>query len=189
MNGPSLQNVPVLQNVRVLHIVLVRPEIPQNTGSIARLVAATRARLHLVGPLGFSLEDRYLKRAGLDYWPLVDLRTYTGWDDFVVAGDRRGDNRADRTDKRESDVAGDAPRLKYFSARAKRIYLEADYAPGDYLVFGSETKGLGEEFLRTRMEAAYRIPIFERGVRSLNLANAVSIVLYEALRQTGQLIE
>ena len=80
--------------------------------------------------------------------------------------------------------ASGGPRLKYFSARAKRSYLEADYAPGDFLVFGSETKGLGEEFLRTRTEATYRIPIFEPGVRSLNLANAVSIVLYEALRQS-----
>lgn len=154
--------------------MLVRPEIPQNTGSIARLVAATRTRLHLVGPLGFSLEDRYLKRAGLDYWPLVDLRTYEGWDEFVSLGDQQ-------------TTAGAGPRLKYFSARAKRSYLEADYAPGDFLVFGSETKGLGEEFMRARSETSYRIPIFEPGVRSLNLANAVSIVLYEALRQIGRL--
>ena len=157
--------------IPAFHIVLVRPEIPQNTGSIARLAAATHSRLHLVGPLGFSLEDRYLKRAGLDYWPLVDLRTYAGWDEFAAA---------DR-------IQDAAPRLKYFSARAKRSYLEADYAPGDFLVFGSETKGLGEEFMRTRSESAYRIPIFEPGVRSLNLANAVSIVLYEALRQSGRL--
>ena len=165
--------------IPIFHIVLVRPEIPQNTGSIARLAAATRTRLHLVGPLGFSLEDRYLKRAGLDYWPLVDLRTYAGWDDFAAA-----EHRANQT----GSVRG-GPRLKYFSARAEKSYLEADYAPGDFLVFGSETKGLGEEFLRTRTEATYRIPIFEPGVRSLNLANAVSIVLYEALRQCGGLSE
>lgn len=171
------------------HIVLVRPEIPQNTGSIARLAAATRARLHLVGPLGFSLEDRYLKRAGLDYWPLVDLRTYPGWDDFAAARNPQGpgqDPQGPRQD-RLSFHSG-RPRLKYFSARAKRSYLEADYAAGDFLVFGSETKGLGKEFLRARIEAAYKIPIFEPGVRSLNLANAVSIVLYEALRRTGRLI-
>jgi len=161
-------------SVPFFHIVLVRPEIPQNTGSIARLVAATHSRLHLVGPLGFSLEDRYLKRAGLDYWPLVDLQTYAGWDDFGAA-------------EHQQTRDGGEPRLKYFSARAKRSYLEAAYAPGDFLVFGSETKGLGEEFMRTRTEAAYRIPIFESGVRSLNLANAVSIVLYEALRQSGRL--
>jgi len=152
------------------HVVLVRPEIPQNTGSIARLVAATGCRLHLVGPLGFSLADRYLKRAGLDYWPLVDLRVYRDWDEFEP-----------------SSHACQESRFKYFSARVSKSYLEADYRPGDVLVFGSETKGLGEEFLRPRRESAYRIPIFERGVRSLNLANAVSIAVYEALRQSGML--
>jgi len=175
--------------------VLVRPEIPQNTGSIARLAAATHARLHLVGPLGFSLEDRYLKRAGLDYWPLVDLRTYAGWDDFAAAENHPGQERAPSGDGTVGDVEGDdvgsrangVPRLRYFSARAARSYLEADYAPGDFLIFGSETKGLGGEFLSTRTETTYRIPIFEPGVRSLNLANAVSIVLYEALRRTGRL--
>ncbi|MGZ6212435.1 MAG: tRNA (cytidine(34)-2'-O)-methyltransferase, partial [Candidatus Binataceae bacterium] len=132
-----------------------------------------------VGPLGYSLEDRYLKRAGLDYWPLVDLRTYAGWDDFA----------SPQHQPQAQAAASRAPRMNYFSARAKRSYLEAGYAPGDFLVFGSETKGLGEEFLRSRTEATYKIPIFEPGVRSLNLANAVSIVLYEALRQSGRLIE
>ena len=150
-----------------LNVVLVRPEIPQNTGSIARLTAAIRARLHLVGPLGFSLEDRYLKRAGLDYWPLVDLRTYTSWEELLA---RNG-----------------ATNFKYFSARASRSYLQAPYAVGDFLVFGSETKGLTAAFLAERRETTYTIPIFEPGVRSLNLANAVSIVVYEALRQTGAL--
>jgi len=167
-------------NIPIFHIVLVRPEIPQNTGSIARLAAATHTRLHLVGPLGYSLADRYLKRAGLDYWPLVDLRTYAGWDEFASA----------MCPQAAGPPSGsDGPPLKYFSARARRTYLEADYAPGDFLVFGSETKGLGEEFLRPRTATTYRIPIFEPGVRSLNLANAVSIVLYEALRRTGRLIE
>ncbi|HEY2524298.1 MAG TPA: tRNA (cytidine(34)-2'-O)-methyltransferase, partial [Candidatus Binataceae bacterium] len=137
------------------HIVLVRPEIPQNSGSIARLAAATHTRLHLVGPLGYSLEDRYLKRAGLDYWPLVDLRTYSGWDEFAAA------------EHQTQASAGTQARMKYFSAHAKRSYLEGDYAPGDFLIFGSETKGLGEEFLRPRTESTYRIPIFEPGVRSL----------------------
>jgi tRNA (cytidine/uridine-2'-O-)-methyltransferase len=150
-----------------LHIVLVRPEIPQNTGSIARLAAATRTRLHLVGPLGFSLEDRYLKRAGLDYWPLVDLRAYRDWDEFAAA---------------HPD-----PPARYFSARAECSYLDAEYARGDFLFFGSETQGLGENFLAARPGRTYRIPIFEPGVRSLNLANAVSIVAYEALRQLGML--
>ncbi|HUO06180.1 MAG TPA: tRNA (cytidine(34)-2'-O)-methyltransferase [Candidatus Binataceae bacterium] len=149
------------------HIVLVRPEIPQNTGSIARMAAATRSRLHLIGPLGYSLEDRYLKRAGLDYWPLVDLETYSGWDEFEAA---------------HRDVSA-----KYFSARAQPSYLQARYSLGDYLFFGSETKGLGAEFLKSRTTATYCIPIFEPGVRSLNLASAAAIVVYEALRQTGTL--
>ncbi|MGH7916890.1 MAG: tRNA (cytidine(34)-2'-O)-methyltransferase [Candidatus Binataceae bacterium] len=154
-----------------LHIVLVRPEIPQNSGSIGRLAAATRTRLHLVGPLGFSLADRYLKRAGLDYWPLVDLRTYADWETF----------------DRLSDAGGS--RCKYFSTHARNNYLQADYRRGDWLVFGSETQGLGAEFLLPRAADSYRIPIFEPGVRSLNLANAVSIVVYEALRQIGLLAE
>ena len=152
------------------HVLLVRPEIPQNTGSIARLAAATRTRLHLVGPLGFSLEDRYLKRAGLDYWPLVDLRSYPEWAGFDAIHQTAG-----------------AGNFKYFSARAEKSYLDADYRTGDFIVFGSETKGLGADFLTAHRDATYRIPIFEPGVRSLNLANAVSIVLYEALRRTGLL--
>jgi tRNA (cytidine/uridine-2'-O-)-methyltransferase len=151
-----------------LHIVLVRPEIPQNTGSIARLAAAIKARLHLVGPLGFSLADRYLKRAGLDYWPLVDLRTYEGWEQFNA-------------------IHPEPPAAKFFSTHADASYLDAHYARGDFLFFGSETSGLGRDFLAQRSARAYRIPIFEAGVRSLNLSNAVSIVAYEALRQTGAL--
>jgi tRNA (cytidine/uridine-2'-O-)-methyltransferase len=153
------------------HIVLVRPEIPQNTGSIARLAAATRSRLHLVGPLGFSLEDRYLKRAGLDYWPLVDLRVYQDWDEFAVIQQERTSSS----------------NFKYFSTHAEKTHLQAEFRRDDFLVFGSETKGLGREFLESRRQSAYRIPIFERSVRSLNLANAVSIIVYEALRQTGLL--
>ncbi len=153
----------------VLNVVLVRPEIPQNTGSIARLTAATRIRLHLVGPLGFSLEDRYLKRAGLDYWPLVDLQTYRAWDEFWRMHEH-------------------AP-MKFFSARTGRSYLAADYSAGDFLVFGCETKGLGADLINQQIDRTYRIPIFEPGVRSLNLANAVSIVVYEALRQTGAISE
>jgi len=152
------------------NVVLVRPEIPQNTGSIARLTAAAKVRLHLVGPLGFSLADRYLKRAGLDYWPFVDFITYTEWDEFAAAHEKVN-----------------AERFKYFSVHARRRYHHAQYRRGDFLVFGSETKGLGASFLAERHESAYRIPLFEPGVRSLNLANAVSIVLYEGLRQAALL--
>jgi tRNA (cytidine/uridine-2'-O-)-methyltransferase len=155
-----------------LHIVLVRPEIPQNTGSIARLAAAVKARLHLVGPLGFSLEDRYLKRAGLDYWPLVDLCTYDGWEQFAGM---------------HHNLLSSKATTKFFSTHAAASYLDAPYARGDFLFFGSETSGLGRDFIAERNDRAYRIPIFEPGVRSLNLSNAVSIVVYEALRQTGAL--
>jgi tRNA (cytidine/uridine-2'-O-)-methyltransferase len=151
----------------ILNIVLVRPEIPQNAGSIGRLAAATRTRLHLVGPLGFSLADRYLKRAGLDYWPLVDLITYPDWKEFVA-----------------SHADG---KFKYLSTHAQRLYTGALYEMGDFLVFGSETRGLGRNFIAERPADSYRIPIFEKGVRCLNLANAVSIVVYEALRQLGAL--
>lgn len=151
----------------LLNVVLIRPEIPQNTGSISRLIAAARLRLHLVGPLGFSLEDRYLRRAGLDYWPLVDLRTYDDAASFFAAHS--------------------AAPFKLFSARATDCYLNAHFEEGDYLLFGSETKGLGPALLGAGIGPAFRIPILEPGVRSLNLANAVSIVVYEALRQLGQL--
>jgi tRNA (cytidine/uridine-2'-O-)-methyltransferase len=160
-----LSDAPEALSAPILNLVLVRPEIPQNSGSIARLAAAIHARLHLVGPLGYSLEDRYLKRAGLDYWPFVDLRTYSGWDEFAA----------------EHEIA----RCRFFSVYAERSYLQARYAHGDFLVFGSETSGLGRDFLAAHADAVYRIPIFEPGVRSLNLANAVSIVAYEALRKIG----
>jgi tRNA (cytidine/uridine-2'-O-)-methyltransferase len=151
----------------LINVVLIRPEIPQNTGSIARLTAATRIRLHLVGPLGFSLEDRYLRRAGLDYWPLVDLRTYEDVEAFFGAHPQ-------------------GP-FKLFSARATPSYLDARFEAGDFLLFGSETKGLGHTILGGGIGPSFRIPIFEPGVRSLNLSNAVSIVVYEALRQLGRL--
>jgi len=149
-----------------MRIVLVRPEIPQNTGSIARLAAATRTPLDLVGPLGFSLEDRYLKRAGLDYWPLVDLTVHQDWASYASGA-----------------CSG---RAIAFSARAEKAYTRCEYRPDDRLFFGSETKGLGTEMLEAFGEEVYTIPIDEPGVRSLNLSNAVSIVVYEARRQLGR---
>ncbi len=152
----------------LLHVVLVAPEIPQNTGSIARTCAATATRLHLVKPLGFSLEDRYLKRAGLDYWPWVDLAVHEAWRDVPAP-------------------VVPARRL-FFSARTQRSYLEAGYRPGDQLVFGCETRGLPAEILAGQEENTFVIPIARpQHVRSLNLSNAVSIVLFEALRQLGAL--
>jgi len=148
------------------HVVLVEPEIPQNTGTTARLCAATATRLHLVGPLGFSLEDRYLRRAGLDYWPHVDLETHTDWSELVGKHP--------------------TPRLLMFSARASHSYTSVAYRPGDFLVFGGETRGLPREILAQHAERTYRIPMSGEAVRSLNLANAAAIVLYEALRQIGR---
>ncbi|MCX8071950.1 MAG: tRNA (uridine(34)/cytosine(34)/5-carboxymethylaminomethyluridine(34)-2'-O)-methyltransferase TrmL [Candidatus Binatia bacterium] len=147
----------------VLHVVLVAPEIPQNTGSIARLCAATYCRLHLIKPLGFSLEDRYLKRAGLDYWPYVDWQVHDSWAQFLSRYD--GHN------------------VYFFSARAEQPYWNARYRHGDVLVFGSETKGLPAELREQYRERFLLIPIDHPHVRSLNLSNAVSIVVYEALRQ------
>ncbi len=152
-----------------LHVVLVEPEIPPNTGTIARLCAATLTRLHLIRPLGFSLDDRYLKRAGLDYWPFVDVHVYDDWGRFA----------------RECHPV----RLHLFSARARRSYLEARFALGDWLVFGSETKGLPAPLLAAHAETTYVIPIDSPHVRSLNLSNAVSIVVYEARRQLAPRVD
>jgi tRNA (cytidine/uridine-2'-O-)-methyltransferase len=149
-----------------LHVVLVAPEIPPNTGTTARLCAATETRLHLVGPLGFSLADRHLRRAGLDYWPEVDVELHDDWGSF-----RRRHPRA---------------RLYLFSARADRSYTSAAYRRGDFLVFGGEARGLPRELLARHADRTYTIPMRRRSVRSLNLANAAAIVLYEALRQFGR---
>jgi len=149
----------------ILHVVLVEPEIPQNTGTTARLCAATATRLHLVGPLGFSLEDRYLRRAGLDYWPNVDLAVHIDWESFRLAHPQAS--------------------LWLFSARASRSFTDARYRPGDFLVFGGETRGLPPALLAEERDRALRIPMRGAAVRSLNLANAAAIVAYEALRQLG----
>ncbi len=149
-----------------LRVVLVGPEIPPNTGNIGRLCAATRTPLDLIEPLGFSLEDRYLRRAGLDYWPYLDLQTHRSWSSFEASGSRE---------------------KVYLSARAETSYLEAPLegvAPCD-LVFGCETKGLPKEIVRQAGDRIYQIPIFHPEVRSLNLSNAVAIVLYDALRRRG----
>jgi tRNA (cytidine/uridine-2'-O-)-methyltransferase len=148
-------------------IVLVEPEIPPNTGNIARLCGATRTVLHLVGKLGFSLEDRYLKRAGLDYWEVIDIRR---WETLS-----------------ELEQAFPEARWWYTSKKAAKSHTAAEFRPGDMLVFGKETRGLPEDLLAVHPERCIRIPIFSPRVRSLNLSTAAGIVLYEALRQTGRL--
>jgi len=144
----------------MVHIVLVAPEIPANTGNIARTCAATGSPLHLVDPLGFQLSDRYLKRAGLDYWEAVDLHRHASWSDLVNAYPD--------------------PRWLCFSVRGQIPYTQIPYRPTDGLVFGSETQGLPQWILERY--TSVRIPI-SGPVRSLNLSNAVAIALFEALRQ------
>jgi tRNA (cytidine/uridine-2'-O-)-methyltransferase len=148
------------------HIVLVEPEIPPNTGNIARLCGATRSVLHLVGKLGFSTDDRTLKRAGLDYWHTVDIRY---WRDL---------------DELKEGFPG--TRFIYTSKNAAKSYVEMAFREGDFIVFGKETQGLPDEILEANPENCVRIPIFGE-VRSINLSTAAGVVLYEALRQTGRL--
>lgn len=148
----------------MIHVVLVEPEIPQNTGNIARTCAATGARLHLVRPLGFSLDDRYLKRAGLDYWPLAQVSVH---DDFpALAGALAG-----------------VP-FFFFTTKGARPYTLYDYPPDAALVFGRETKGLPEALLKKYPGQCARIPMVE-AARSLNLSNSVAVAVYEVLRQQG----
>ncbi len=150
--------------------MLVEPEIPPNTGNVARLGAATASPVHLVGKLGFRIDEHSVRRAGVDYWHLVDIRTHANFPEFVRAF--------------EQESPGG--RLFLFSARAERSYLEADFQPGDALVFGKESVGLSDELTEQYSDRLVGIPTLG-AVRSLNLANAVSIALFEALRQTGTL--
>ena len=146
----------------MLNIVLVEPEIPMNTGNIARTCAATRSRLHLIKPLGFDISDKAVKRAGLDYWHMVDLHVYENLEDFFA-----------RTGARDLWLA---------TAHAPRPYTQVTFQPGCYLVFGKETRGLPEQLREAYPRRCIRIPIRE-GARCLNLANSVAILAYEALRQ------
>lgn len=148
------------------HIVLIEPEIPPNTGNIARLCGATGTTLHLVGKLGFSTDDRYLKRAGLDYWSEVDIHY---WDDLESL-----------------HAAYSAARFVYTSKKAAAPHVTFSFLPGDFIVFGKETKGLPDRLIEANIATSIRIPMSGK-VRSLNLSTAAGIVLYEALRQTGQL--
>jgi tRNA (cytidine/uridine-2'-O-)-methyltransferase len=147
-----------------MQVALVEPEIPPNTGSIARLCAATGTPLHLIGKLGFSIDDKHLKRAGLDYWPYVDVHQHPDWATFAAR------------------VPG---RRIAFSARADRPYTALTYAADDVLVFGCETRGLPAAIKNELAAEIYAIPITSPHVRSLNLATAVAIVLYEGRRQLG----
>ena len=145
-----------------MHIVLLEPEIPQNAGNIARTCAVTNSVLHLIKPLGFSVEDKYLKRAGLDYWKLLDIRYYENFEDFCEKN----------------------PNAKIWmaSTKARHVYADVTYGENDYIMFGKESAGIPEEILVENQENCVRIPMVGE-IRSLNLGNSVAIMLYEALRQ------
>ena len=148
----------------MLNVVLHEPEIPQNCGNIARTCAATGARLHLIRPLGFDISEKAVRRAGLDYWHLVDVRVYDNLEDFFTKNHVR--------------------QLWCLSTKAPRCYTEAEFSDECYLLFGKETKGLPEDFLEAHRDQCVRIPMRSEA-RSLNLSNAVAITVFEALRQTG----
>lgn len=145
-----------------MHIVLYQPEIPQNTGNIARTCAATGCTLHLIEPLGFELSDKYLKRAGLDYWHMMQYRVWPNFEALMHAYPEA--------------------KMHFLSTKAPRGYAEVSYGENDFLVFGCETRGLPESLLSRVYDRCVRIPMVE-GARSLNLSNSVAIVVYEALRQ------
>ena len=146
----------------MLNIVLVEPEIPQNCGNIARTCAATGCRLHLIRPLGFDISDKAVKRAGLDYWHMVDVFDYENLTDFFAKNDVR--------------------QMWCLSTKAPRCHVEANFEDGCYLFFGKETKGLPEDFLEEHRDCCVRIPM-RPDARSLNLSNAVAVTVFEALRQ------
>lgn len=149
-----------------LHIVLVEPEIPPNTGNIARTCAATGAKLHLVEPMGFSVDDKQLKRAGLDYWPHVDLEIHQSLASFL---EQYGSSE-----------------LYFASTRGKHLYTEPRYPKEAFFLFGKETEGLPKTLIQEHLDRSIRIPMTEKThLRSLNLSNSVSIILFEALRQQG----
>ncbi len=147
-----------------IHVVLFEPEIPQNTGNIARTCAATGSSLHLIKPLGFSLDDKYMKRAGLDYWDLLDIHIYENLGDFYAKNE--------------------GAEVYYFSKKARHVYTEVAFPDEVYLMFGKETKGIPEDELKRHFDHTIRLPMRE-GLRSLNLSNAVAIGVYEVLRQHG----
>lgn len=154
----------IKEGFQVFHIVLVEPEIPQNTGNIVRTCAATGCKLHLVRPLGFEVSDKYLKRAGLDYWHFVDISYYDGIEELFAAYP--------------------SARFRFFTTKAAKTHSEVSYREGDFLVFGKETQGLPEPLLKEHYDDCVRIPMIGE-IRSLNLSNSVAVAVYEAWRQNG----
>jgi tRNA (cytidine/uridine-2'-O-)-methyltransferase len=185
-----------------MHIVLHEPEIPGNTGNIGRSCAATNTSLHLIEPLGFEITEKELRRAGLDYWAQLDVHRYRDYEDFMLENFGGSDPQTEVHAEKQAEektgckenssflqtgsaAAGSRPpRLWYATTKAKRLYCEADFGPDDYIMFGKESAGIPEEILVDHEDTCIRIPM-GFNIRSLNLSNAVAIVLYEALRQTG----
>ncbi len=151
----------------MFHVVLIEPEIPWNTGNIGRTCLGAGAELHLVGRLGFHLDNQQVQRAGLDYWEKVKLQRHESWEKFLESVPLKAD-------------------LFFFSTKGKKIYWDADFPNGAYLVFGKETAGLPKKFYEVYREKLYRIPQKDDSIRSLNLSTSVGIVLYEALRQNSR---
>lgn len=154
------------EDKQVVNVVLLQPEIPPNTGNVARLCAATNSTLHLIEPFGFKLDDKQLKRAGMDYWEHVKWHRWPDWGAFA----------------RQTEAGA---KLWFVESSGLRHYAEARYAVSDYLIFGRETAGLPTSLLEAHREAWLRIPMFNSNARSLNLSNCVALVLFEALRQQG----
>ena len=174
-----------------MHIVLHEPEIPGNTGNIGRSCAATNTSLHLIEPLGFDITEKELRRAGLDYWAQLDVHRYRDYQDFLMenfGGSCLQNTETEKTEKTEQPADSGSvsitrpPRLWFATTKAKHLYCEADFGPDDYIMFGKESAGIPEEILVDHEDSCIRIPMgFD--IRSLNLSNAVAVVLYEALRQ------
>ena len=148
-----------------LNIVLLEPEIPQNTGNISRTCAATGSSLHMIKPFGFELSDKHLKRAGLDYWQYLDVHYYESWQDFYDKNKGKGN-------------------FYFMSTKGQKVYSEVSFKDGDYLIFGRESHGLPEPLLKENYDKTLRIPMLGN-LRSLNLSNSVALTVYEALRQNG----
>lgn len=162
----------------MLNVVLHEPEIPFNTGAIGRTCVATNTSLHLIRPYGFELSDKYVKRAGMDYWPKLDLKEYLDYTDFL----KQHPEIAFAGEAPKDSATVDAPKLWFATTKAEQVYSEVAFGPNDYIMFGKESAGIPEEILVEHKAACIRIPMWG-DMRSLNLSNSVAVVLYEAYRQ------
>ena len=175
-----------------MNIVLHEPEIPFNTGAIGRTCVATKSTLHLIKPYGFILNDKNIKKAGMDYWPLLKLREYISYEEFMagVEEEKREMEKVSSENTLSENVASEnapktsiaLPKVWYATTKAHKTHTEVSFSPNDYIVFGKESAGIPEEILVDNEEQCIRIPMLEEA-RSLNLSNSVAIILYEALRQ------